>query len=190
MQSITMTTQNTLRVQSFTSSSSSSSSSSSRKVNRTIKATGSIDVAGSIDADDVSSFVSPKVVASKQSSSNPIFSETAQLINGRAAMVGFVSAVAGEVITKKEAINLLFPEKIVSGVPTHIIDAQNFSLFAFTIAVAILGTITPKFTQDNFDETRQFAMFKTNSEMLNGRAAMIGIVALLAAEKFTGSPLF
>lgn len=116
--------------------------------------------------------------------------ETAQLINGRAAMVGFVSAIAGEVITKKEAFELIFPAKMVSGVPTHVIDAQNFSLFAFTIAIATLGTITPKFTQDNFDESREFAIFKTNSEMLNGRAAMIGIVSLLVAENVMGHALF
>ena len=116
--------------------------------------------------------------------------ETAQLITGRAAMVGFVSAIAGEVITKKEAFELIFPAKMVSGVPTHVIDAQNFSLFAFTIAIATLGTITPKFTQDNFDESREFAIFKTNSEMLNGRAAMIGIVSLLVAENVMGHALF
>jgi len=116
--------------------------------------------------------------------------ETAQLINGRAAMVGFVSAIAGEIITKKEAFELLFPAKVVSGVPTHVIDAQNFSLMAFVIAISTLGTITPKFTQDNFDESREFAIFKTNSEMLNGRAAMIGIVSLLVAENFMGHALF
>jgi hypothetical protein len=116
--------------------------------------------------------------------------ETAQLINGRAAMVGFVSAIAGEIITKKEAFELLFPAKMVSGVPTHVIDAQNFSLMAFVIAVSTLGTITPKFTQDNFDESREFAIFKTNSEMLNGRAAMIGIISLLVAENFMGHALF
>ena len=117
-------------------------------------------------------------------------SETAQLINGRAAMVGFVSAVAGEIITKKEAFELLFPAKMVSGVSTHVIDAQNFSLFAFAIVMVTLGTITPKFTQDNFDESREFAIFKTNSEMLNGRAAMSGIISLLIAENIMGHALF
>ena len=117
-------------------------------------------------------------------------SETAQLINGRAAMVGFVSAVAGEIITKKEAFELLFPAKMVSGVSTHVIDAQNFSLFAFAIVMVTLGTITPKFAQDNVDESREFAIFKTNSEMLNGRAAMIGIISLLIAENIMGHALF
>merc|ERR1712100_576843 len=125
---------------------------------------------GSMDSNDENDVVTPRDASSfvpqapPVQKDNVIFSETAQLINGRAAMVGFVSAVAGEIITKKEAFELLFPAKMVSGVSTHVIDAQNFSLFAFAIVMVTLGTITPKFTQDNFDESREFAIFKTNSE--------------------------
>ncbi|CAL6332202.1 unnamed protein product [Bathycoccus prasinos] len=190
MQSITQFSQSaTLRVN----TNKASLNKSSKKVSMQVRAAVSMPSMDSQDeGDDVvasnpESFVPQAPAAQK---GNAVFSETAQLINGRAAMVGFVSAIAGEVITKKEAFELIFPAKMVSGVPTHVIDAQNFSLFAFTIAIATLGTITPKFTQDNFDESREFAIFKTNSEMLNGRAAMIGIVSLLVAENVMGHALF
>merc|ERR1711966_633805 len=171
MQSITQFSQSaTLRVN----ANKASLNKSSKKVSVQVRAAVSMPSMDSQDeGDDVvasnpEAFVPQAPAAQK---GNAVFSETAQLINGRAAMVGFVSAIAGEVITKKEAFELIFPAKMVSGVPTHVIDAQNFSLFAFTIAIATLGTITPKFTQDNFDESREFAIFKTNSEMLNGRAS-------------------
>ncbi|CCO14230.1 carotene biosynthesis-related protein [Bathycoccus prasinos] len=190
MQSITQFSQSaTLRVN----ANKASLNKSSKKVSVQVRAAVSMPSMDSQDeGDDVvasnpEAFVPQAPAAQK---GNAVFSETAQLINGRAAMVGFVSAIAGEVITKKEAFELIFPAKMVSGVPTHVIDAQNFSLFAFTIAIATLGTITPKFTQDNFDESREFAIFKTNSEMLNGRAAMIGIVSLLVAENVMGHALF
>merc|ERR1712216_1055640 len=188
MQSITQFSQSaTLRV----SANKASLNKSSKKVSMQVRAAVSMPSMDSQDeGDDVVASNPESCVpqAPAAQKGNAVFSETAQLINGRAAMVGFVSAIAGEVITKKEAFELIFPAKMVSGVPTHVIDAQNFSLFAF--AIATLGTITLKFTQDNFDESREFAIFKTNSEMLNGRAAMIGIVSLLVAENVMGHALF
>merc|ERR1711908_41111 len=188
MQSITQFSQSaTLRV-----NAKASLNKSSKKVSLQVRAAVSMPSMDSQDEGDDVVASNPEFVpqAPAAQKGNAVFSETAQLINGRAAMVGFVSAIAGEVITKKEAFELIFLAKMVSGVPTHVIDAQNFSLFAFTIAIATLGTITPKFTQDNFDESREFAIFKTNSEMLNGRAAMIGIVSLLVAENVMGHALF
>merc|ERR1712205_152329 len=125
MQSITQFSQSaTLRVN----ANKSSLNKSSKKVSVQVRAAVSMPSMDSQDeGDDVvasnpEAFVPQAPAAQK---GNAVFSETAQLINGRAAMVGFVSAIAGEVITKKEAFELIFPAKMVSGVPTHVIDAQT-----------------------------------------------------------------
>jgi len=38
--------------------------------------------------------------------------------------------------------------------------------------------------------TKDFSVFKASSEMTNGRGAMVGLVSLLLAEKFTNGALF
>merc|ERR1712216_319316 len=123
MQSITQFSQSaTLRVN----ANKASLNKSSKKVSVQVHAAVSMPSMDSQDEGDDVVASNPEAPAAQKG--NAVFSETAQLINGRAAMVGFVSAIAGEVITKKEAFELIFPAKMVSGVPTHVIDAQNFSL--------------------------------------------------------------
>merc|ERR1712216_1091450 len=112
MQSITQFSQSaTLRVN----ANKASLNKSSKKVSVQVHAAVSMPSMDSQDeGDDVvasnpEAFVPQAPAAQK---GNAVFSETAQLINGRAAMVGFVSAIAGEVITKKEAFELIFPAKM------------------------------------------------------------------------------
>ena len=95
----------------------------------------------------------------------------AERINGRAAMVGFTSAVVDEVMTG-HSISTQFQE--------------NIGLSVAVTALAFIGTASnPK------DEGYIQGFWKPETELINGRFAMIGILSLLLTESIHPQvPLF
>ena len=96
----------------------------------------------------------------------------AERINGRAAMIGFTSAVLDEYVTGN-SISTQF--------------AENIGISVATIGLVILGTASnPK----DEGESR-IKSFNRNAETINGRLAMVGIASLLLAESIHPQiPLF
>ncbi|KAG2432457.1 hypothetical protein HXX76_008802 [Chlamydomonas incerta] len=100
------------------------------------------------------------------------FSGTApEIVNGRLAMLGFVSAVAAEMVSGEGVLKQWSEE------PTGI--AIAFILF-------ISGSMVTAF-RPRRDE--KLGPFTPQAELLNGRAAMIGFAAMLAIEIAMGKPL-
>ena len=90
------------------------------------------------------------------------FLSMAERINGRAAMIGFTSAVIDEVMTG-------------NSISTQFHD--NVGLSVAVAALAFLGTAAnPK------DEGYVQGFWKPETELLNGRLAMVGVVSLLLTE--------
>jgi hypothetical protein len=86
----------------------------------------------------------------------------AERVNGRAAMIGFTSAVIDEIMTG-------------NSISTQFHD--NIGLSIAVASLAFLGTAAnPK------DEGYVQGFWKPETELLNGRLAMVGIASLLLTE--------
>jgi hypothetical protein len=86
----------------------------------------------------------------------------AERVNGRAAMIGFTSAVIDEVMT---------------GNPISTQFHDNIGLSVAVASLAFLGTAAnPK------DEGYVQGFWKPETELVNGRLAMVGIASLLLTE--------
>jgi hypothetical protein len=94
-----------------------------------------------------------------------------ETINGRLAMLGFFAAAGAELSTGTTVLDQL------AAAPVPIL--ATFAIFAAASFIPML--------QGAKGET--IGPFNPAAEMLNGRAAMIGLVALLAYEAVNGSAL-
>ena len=92
---------------------------------------------------------------------NDYFS-VAERVNGRAAMIGFTSAVIDEVMT---------------GNPISTQFHDNIGLSVAVASLAFLGTAA-----NSKDEGYVQGFWKPETELLNGRLAMVGIASLLLTE--------
>jgi hypothetical protein len=93
-----------------------------------------------------------------------------ELVNGRLAMLGFFSALGAEVASGE-------------GVLMQLKDAPGAVLATFALIAA--ATFIPLF-QGISPESRAMGPLNADAERSNGRAAMIGLVALVAVELFKG----
>lgn len=95
----------------------------------------------------------------------------AERVNGRAAMIGFSSAVIDELVNHQPLMEQF---------------KDNLGLITAISGLVVVGTASnPK------DEGYIWGIFDPIAEKLNGRAAMIGILALLLTEGVSSpTPLF
>ncbi|CAM0949564.1 unnamed protein product [Alopecurus aequalis] len=95
-------------------------------------------------------------------------------VNGRLAMVGFVTALAVEAGRG-------------DGLLSQLGSGTGQAWFAYTVAVLSVASLVP-LLQGESAEGRAGAVMNANAELWNGRFAMLGLVALAAAEIITGAP--
>jgi len=95
-------------------------------------------------------------------------------INGRLAMVGFVTALAVEAGSG-------------DGLLSQLGNGTGQAWFAYTVAVLSVASLVP-LLQGESAEGRAGAIMNANAELWNGRFAMLGLVALAATEILTGAP--
>ena len=95
-------------------------------------------------------------------------------INGRLAMVGFVTALAVEAGRG-------------DGLLSQLGSGTGQAWFAYSVAVLTVASLVP-LLQGESAEGRAGAVMNANAELWNGRFAMLGLVALAATELITGAP--
>jgi len=117
-----------------------------------------------------------------------------EIINGRAAMIGWMVALSDELTHDQSLMRQVFNTRtftLADGVvKTSTMPAEGMFLIPLTVLVVIAASLAPQLRnapENGLEEVpKDFAMFKASSEMINGRGAMIGLVSLFLAEKFTG----
>jgi hypothetical protein len=97
-----------------------------------------------------------------------------EVINGRLAMLGFVAATAAELSSGSTAVQQFAAAPIATCAAAAVITAASL--------IPLLAGRTAK--------DAAVGPFTADAETINGRAAMIGIAVLLAAEASRGSGLF
>eukprot|EP00253_Pinus_taeda_P005921 PITA_05921 len=97
-----------------------------------------------------------------------------ETINGRLAMLGFVSAVGVEIASGKDLVAQLAS----GGVP----------LFIGSAVLLTLASVIPMFKGVS-KESKSQEIMSSWAEMWNGRFAMVGLVALALTEYLKGGPL-
>ncbi|KAL6292070.1 hypothetical protein ACE6H2_000212 [Prunus campanulata] len=95
-------------------------------------------------------------------------------INGRLAMVGFVSALAVELSKGQDVFS-----QISNG---------GVSLFVGTSILLTVASLIPLFKGVSV-ESKSDGIMTSDAELLNGRLAMLGLVALVFTEYVTGGTL-
>ncbi|KAG8100505.1 hypothetical protein GUJ93_ZPchr0013g34077 [Zizania palustris] len=95
-------------------------------------------------------------------------------INGRLAMLGFVSALAVEASSG-------------GGILSQAGSGSGMAWFAATAAVFSAASLVPLLSGESA-EARSGAFMSANAELWNGRFAMLGLVALALTEYLTGAP--
>eukprot|EP01018_Ginkgo_biloba_P032400 Gb_15861 [translate_table: standard] len=118
--------------------------------------------------------VSQKKVSTKFSDVFAFSGPAPETINGRLAMLGFVSAVAVEVASGRDLLSQL--------------NTGGLSWFVGSALLLSFASLIPMFKGVS-TESKSQAVMSSQAEMWNGRFAMLGLVALAFTEYLKGGPL-
>ena len=105
-----------------------------------------------------------------------------EVINGRAAMVGFLAALGAELASHDSVFKQLGEGGL----------AGMLAVWAAVTAASFAPLARGKSVEETFlkKNPESLGPFKADAEMLNGRAAMMGLLALLVLEGMSGQSFF
>ena len=112
--------------------------------------------------------------------------ESVEMINGRVAQVGWIMALYYE-ITKNETVwNQVFKTRtftLIDGtVDTVTYPTAGFFVLQIVAGLIVTGSLFSKLKL--VDKDAEFGPFTKRAELINGRGAMIGLLALTIIENF------
>merc|ERR1711966_149574 len=112
-----------------------------------------------------------------------------EMINGRVAQIGWMAALYTEITQNKSLWGQVFSTSTVT------YPGAGLFLAPFCAVVILAASLAPVLKKSSPDGVtapgNTLGPFRPEAELTNGRGAMVGLVALVLAEKFTnGNPLF
>ena len=121
-----------------------------------------------------------------------------EIINGRAAMIGWMVALSAEISNDQSLTRQVLNTRtftLADGVvKTSTMPAEGMFLIPVTVLAVLAASLAPVLRgneESGLEKApKDFGPFRAESEMINGRGAMIGLVALGLVEKFTHGALF
>jgi len=127
-----------------------------------------------------------------------------EILNGRAAMIGFSAAIWFELTKGTSLVNQVFNVRTFTlldgNKATSTLPGAGFYLAVVTVFVVVVASYFPKakgVEQNGLDKepgsnmnSAQLPRFNADIEMFNGRAAMVGLVALAVTEAILGRAEF
>ena len=122
-----------------------------------------------------------------------------EIINGRVAMIGWMVALYTEIEKNTSLFHQVINTRtftLADGVvKSSTFPAPGMFLIPVTVLFVLAASLAPVLRgneESGLEKApKDFGPFKAESEMTNGRGAMVGLVALLLSEKFTnGAALF
>jgi hypothetical protein len=116
----------------------------------------------------------PKKVSTKFEDVFAFGGPAPETINGRLALLGFVSAIGVELASGKGLFSQL--------------GSGGVSLFVGSAVLFTVASLIPMFKGIS-KESKSQAIMSVEAEMLNGRFAMVGLIALALTEFLKGGPL-
>ena len=113
-----------------------------------------------------------------------------EIINGRAAMIGFMAALSSELFDDRSLTRQVINTRtftLADGlVKTAAGPAAGVFLASLVVLVVLIASLAPQLRnakENGLEEVPEdFFLFKAESEMVNGRAAMVGLVVVPRGE--------
>ncbi|KAF5841908.1 carotene biosynthesis-related protein [Dunaliella salina] len=125
---------------------------------------------------------------SKEADANSILNNMNEAINGRAAMMGFVFAIAGELATNHGVVSQVAGRYENQELVEKALAGSDLG-FGAVVALTTIGTLMPRLIAGEAPGDRSFGPFTPGLEKALGRVAMMGFAGLLILEDVMGHPL-
>jgi hypothetical protein len=117
-----------------------------------------------------------------------VMNPVTEAINGRAAMLGFVAAVASESVTHQAVWSQIVGRYIDLQIVEAPIGAAPLG-FAMVVALTTMASLAPKMLEGADVDSKSIGPFTPGLELTLGRVAQLGFLGLVFVELLKGSSL-